>query len=197
MSYLKADARTELLIDATRALIQKEGYAAVTARKIAQASGAAIGHINRHFTSLNQLKCQAFLAIVHEKVVEHQAASAAREGVDSVLALLVEPDKKDHRMELWREVSILAQQDKELHEIFVYALHLWHRSVSSTIERGMRQKLLRCHDSPSATAWRLIGQTLGQDSLAMHGMLNGQPDVVKSNLLHLIRLELQPTMDVS
>ncbi|QHM72722.1 TetR family transcriptional regulator [Mixta intestinalis] len=196
MSYLKADARAELLIDATRILIEKEGYAAVTARKIAQASGAAIGHINRHFTSLNQLKCQAFLAIVNEKVLEHQAASAAREGIESVLALLIKPDKEQHKIELWREISILSQQDKELHEIFVYALRLWHRSVSNTIERGMRQKLLRCHDTAAATAWRLIAQTLGQDSLAMHGMLNGEPDIVESNLLHMIRLELQPTTDI-
>ena len=193
MGYLKADARAELLLGAAKKVMQSEGYAAVTARKIAQESGAAIGHINRHFTSLNQLKCQAFLAIVHEKAAEHKAVSKTLSGIGAVLALLGKADKEPHEIELWREISVLAQQDDALHEIFIYALNLWHSMVSEVITCGVRQNLLRCHDSASATAWRLIGLALGQDTLAMHGVLNdGQGDVLRSNLLHVIRLELQP-----
>ncbi len=170
MGYLKADARADLLIAAAKKLIRKEGYTAVTARKIAQESGAAIGHINRHFASLNQLKCEAFLVIVNEAVAAHQAASEALSGIDAVLALLYEPDKAQHETELWREVSVT---------------------------RGIQQNLLRCHDTPSATAWRLIGLTLGQDALDMHGVLNDREDVLRNNLLHIIRLELQPVIGVS
>ncbi|AIX72356.1 MAG: TetR family transcriptional regulator [Mixta calida] len=197
MGYLKADARADLLIAAAKKLIRKEGYTAVTARKIAKESGAAIGHINRHFASLNQLKCEAFLVIVNETVAVHQAASEALSGIDAVLALLYEPDKAQHETELWREVSVVSQQDKALHDIFVYALNLWHNTVSDAITRGIQQNLLRCHDTPSATAWRLIGLTLGQDALDMHGVLNDREDVLRNNLLHIIRLELQPVMGVS
>lgn len=197
MGYLKADARADLLIGAAKTLIRKEGYSAVTARKIAQESGAAIGHINRHFASLSQLKCQAFLLIVNETVAAHKSASEALDGIDAVSALLCDSDKEQHETELWREVSVVSQQDKALHKIFVYALNLWHSIVSDTITRGVQQNLLRCHDTPSATAWRLIGLTLGQDALDMHGVLSDREDVLRNNLLHIIRLELQPVMDVS
>ncbi|MGD8163206.1 TetR family transcriptional regulator [Pantoea sp. FN0307] len=188
MGYLKADVRAELLLNVAIKVMKSEGYAAVTARKVAQESGAAVGHINRHFASLSQLKCQAFLAIVHEKSAEHKAASEASSGIDAVLALLGTCDKKTRDIEIWREVSVLAHQDRALHEIFVYALNQWHSMLSSVIENNH----LRCHDMASATAWRLIALVLGQDLLAMHGVIDGDEEVLRCNLLHLIRLELQP-----
>lgn len=193
MGYLKADARTELLLNAAKKVMESEGYAAVTARKVALESGAAIGHINRHFTSLSQLKCQAFLAIVHEKAAMHKAAGDARSGIDAVLAHLGECHKEEpHEIELWREVSVLAHQDRALHEIFVYALNLWHSMVSEVITRVISQNHLRCHDTASATAWRLMALVLGQDSLEMHGVVDGNKEILRHNLRHIIQLELQP-----
>ncbi|GLR08020.1 hypothetical protein COO59_07080 [Mixta theicola] len=188
MGYLKADVRAELLLNAAIKVMQSEGYAAVTARKIAQQSGAAVGHINRHFASLSQLKCQAFLAIVHEKSAEHKAVSEALSGTEAVLALLDAGDKKTRDIEIWREVSVLAHQDRALHEIFVYALNLWHSMLSEVI----RHNHLRCHDTAPATAWRLIALVLGQDLLAMHNVIDGDESVLRGNLLHLIQLELLP-----
>ncbi|MDU4091674.1 MAG: TetR family transcriptional regulator [Pantoea sp.] len=187
MGYLKADVRAELLLNAAIKVMESEGYAAVTARKVAQESGAAVGHINRHFTSLSQLKCQAFLAIVHAKSAEHKAASEAVSGIEAVLALLGGCDKNTHETEIWREVSVLAHHDRALHEIFVYALNLWHNMLSTVIERNQ----LRCHDTAPATAWRLIALVLGQDLLAMHSVINSDEEMLRHNLLHFIRLELQ------
>lgn len=188
MGYLKADVRAELLLNAAIKVMESEGYAAVTARKVAQESGAAVGHINRHFTSLSQLKCQAFLAIVHAKSAEHKAASEAASGIEAVLALLGGCDKSTHETEIWREVSVLAHHDRALHEIFVYALNLWHSMLSTVIERNQ----LRCHDTAPATAWRLIALVLGQDLLAMHHVIDSDEEMLRHNLLHFIRLELQP-----
>ncbi|MDR7345006.1 AcrR family transcriptional regulator [Pantoea alhagi] len=187
MGYLKADVRAELLLNAAIKVMESEGYAAVTARKVAQESGAAVGHINRHFTSLSQLKCQAFLAIVHAKSAEHKAASEAVSGIEAVLALLGGCDKSTHETEIWREVSVLAHHDRALHEIFVYALNLWHTMLSAVIERDQ----LRCHDTAPATAWRLIALVLGQDLLAMHNVIDSDEEMLRHNLLHFIRLELQ------
>lgn len=187
MGYLKADVRAELLLNAAIKVMESEGYAAVTARKVAQESGAAVGHINRHFTSLSQLKCQAFLAIVHAKSAEHKAASEAVSGIEAVLALLGGCDKSTHETEIWREVSVLAHHDRALHEIFVYALNLWHTMLSAVIERDQ----LRCHDTAPATAWRLIALVLGQDLLAMHNVIDSDEEILRHNLLHFIRLELQ------
>lgn len=188
MGYLKADVRAELLLNAAIKVMQSEGYAAVTARKVAQESGAAVGHINRHFASLSELKCQAFLAIVHEKSAEHKAASEALSGTEAVLALLGGCNKKTRDIEIWREVSVLAHQDRALHEIFKYALNLWHGMLNDVIKKNQ----LRCHDTAPATAWRLIALVLGQDLLAMHSVIDSDESVLRSNLLHLIRLELQP-----
>lgn len=188
MGYLKADVRAELLLNAAIKVMESEGYAAVTARKVAQESGAAVGHINRHFTSLSQLKCQAFLAIVHAKSAEHKAASEAASGIEAVLALLGGCDQKTREIEIWREVSVLAHHDRALHEIFVYALNLWHSMLSTVIERNQ----LRCHDTAPATAWRLIALVLGQDLLAMHHVIDSDEEMLRHNLLHFIRLELQP-----
>lgn len=187
MGYLKADVRAELLLNAAIKVMESEGYAAVTARKVAQESGAAVGHINRHFTSLSQLKCQAFLAIVHAKSAEHKAASEAVSGIEAVLALLGGCDKSTHETEIWREVSVLAHHDRALHEIFVYALNLWHTMLSAVIERDQ----LRCHDTAPTTAWRLIALVLGQDLLAMHNVIDSDEEILRHNLLHFIRLELQ------
>lgn len=194
MGYLKADARAELLLNTAKKLMQSEGYASVTARKIAQESGAALGHINRHFTSLSQLKCQAFLAVVHEKVALHNARADALTGIDAVLVHLGECHKTQHEIELWREVSVLAHQDRALHEIFIYAMNLWHRTLTDVITRGVSQQALRCHDTPSATAWRLMALVLGLDTLAMHGVVNDNEERVHRDLLHIVRLELQPDM---
>ena len=197
MGYLKADARAEQLLTAAINVMQSEGYAAVTARKIAQESGAAVGHINRHFTSLSQLKCQAFLAIVHEKAAIHKATGDRLSGVDAVLAYLGKCHTNTHEVELWREVSVLAHQDPALHEIFVYALNLWHQLVVDVITRGIDEKHLRCHDTPSATAWRLMALVLGQDSLEMHGLVDDDAERLHSNLRHSIRLELQSDISIA
>jgi AcrR family transcriptional regulator len=193
MGYLKADARADLLLNAAKKIMKSEGFAAVTARKIALESGAAIGHINRHFTSLRELKHQAFLALIHEKVERHKRTCETLSGIDAVISLLDDCKEEPHMIELWREVSVLAHQDRRLQEILVYGLNLWHGVVSGMIASGIKQKALRCHDTASATAWRLIALVLGQDSLAMHGVVSGNQEQLRSDLLHVIRLELLPT----
>lgn len=192
MGYLKAEARADLLLNAAKKIMKREGFAAVTARKVALESGAAIGHINRHFPSLGELKCQAFLAIVHEKAERHKVTRKTLSGVEAVLSLLVDCKEEQYMSDLWREVSVLAHQDRSLQEILVYGLNLWHGVISEAITDGIRQNVLRCHDTVSATAWRLMALALGQDSLAMHGVVGSNQEQLHSDLLHIIRLELLP-----
>lgn len=62
---MAAGARRAAITRAALTVLQRDGYAALTARKIAAESGMSLGHITYHFTDMDEVLCEAYRLAAH------------------------------------------------------------------------------------------------------------------------------------
>lgn len=80
MAYLPREARRAAMIDAALEVIRADGFAAVSARSVAQAVGGSPGLVHQHFASVTELTGLAWRHYVAENLAEFGAAVAAPGG---------------------------------------------------------------------------------------------------------------------
>ncbi len=81
MAYLPREERRAAIVDATLGVLQDAGFAAVSARSVAQRLGGSPGLIHQHFPSVPELVATAWRQYVAKNLAEFSAALGA-EGID-------------------------------------------------------------------------------------------------------------------
>lgn len=92
MSTAAAAPTRERLLDAARALIEKDGYAAASVLQVAERAGVAAGTLYRHFDSKEQLFVEVFRMVCarEERAMLAAGDALGAGGSDSAIARLEE-----------------------------------------------------------------------------------------------------------
>jgi TetR/AcrR family transcriptional regulator, transcriptional repressor of bet genes len=122
-----ARARREALAGAALAVLRREGYAAVTARKVAAEAQMSLGHISYHFEDMGELMAQAYrLASADLQQAEARLDAAGGSVRDRLEALLragftdeiLDPGYLRVRIDLWS--AALARPEVAATELELY-----------------------------------------------------------------------------
>ena len=125
-----AKLRRAAIVRAALGVLQREGYAAVTARKIAAEAGMSLGHISYHFTNMDEVMSEAY-RLASDLLLETEArldkgAGTARDRFAALIAAgftdeILSPGYVRMRIDLWsaaRTRPEIAATEAELYRAY-------------------------------------------------------------------------------
>lgn len=161
MAYLKREARREDILKVAVRLLEKEGLAALTVRRVASEAGIAVGLIHCHFDSANALRAEAFVCIARASLVVSDLKRQKMNARQQLLEMLCSDEEAVYMIvKLWNEAVYLAEKDDLLKAVYFQSMREWHAATTAIIRAGQRQKIFR-RANASDVAWRLIGLSCG------------------------------------
>lgn len=203
MVYMTRLARREAIIAAASAVMLKDGFDAMTTRRVAAEMGAANGIIHHHFKTASELKCAAFLdyeAAARKAFIEMRP----RLTPTAALKLFVSDhtdDARDSGMWFWAQAWRAAQADTALASAYAEAVSGWHRLLCDIIADGNAGGEFRTHAHAETIAWRILGLGIGLSSMAVLPVPLLSPTAVRALMIRTVAddlgVELQPANDIS
>ncbi|WP_125099045.1 TetR/AcrR family transcriptional regulator [Leucobacter chromiireducens] len=123
MAYLPREERRAAMIDAALAVIRADGFAAVSARSVAQAVGGSPGLVHQHFASVTELTGLAWRHYVAGNLAEFSAAvgGAGAAAVPEFFANHLDEDRAAE-LGLWADALAHALRVPEFGEVFAGTL---------------------------------------------------------------------------
>ncbi|WP_025134313.1 TetR family transcriptional regulator [Leucobacter sp. PH1c] len=123
MAYLPRDERRAALIDAALRVIRSGGFAAVSARSVAQEIGGSPGLIHQHFASVGELTGLAWRQYVDENLAEFAEAVGAG-GADPRAEFFANhrDGDRDAELGLWADAWAHAMRAPQFAEVFAESL---------------------------------------------------------------------------
>lgn len=124
MAYLPREERRAAITDATLQILRRDGFAAVSARSVAEEVGGSPGLIHQHFSSVTELVISAWQQYVAENVAEFE--SATLEGADPLREFYgnhLEP-AQDAELGLWADAWAHAMRAPEFAETFAESVEV-------------------------------------------------------------------------
>ncbi|SFR05937.1 MULTISPECIES: TetR family transcriptional regulator [unclassified Enterobacter] len=190
MSYLNREERREIILQAAMRVALEEGFTAMTVRRIASVASVAAGQVHHHFSSVNELKSQAFIRVIRALLDADVVADSAswRERLHSMLGS--QDGGFEPYIQLWREAQLLAMKDPEIKGAYVLTMEMWHVEVVKIIRQGVEAGEFTLADNIENIAWRLIALVCGLDGIQVLGMLQLDGDAFDRHLDRVIGLEL-------
>lgn len=188
MAYLKKDERQMAILDVAMALIQQEGIAAITARRIAQEAGIAVGQIHHHFKSTGQLKAQALLKVTDKLIAQAEQPQPDETPLEKIIRLVRPVGGQEGRAirRLWNEATFLAERDPDIKQACKYSTEEWHSALVRLLQEAMAAGQLPVSDA-SELAWRLLALSCGIDNLAIENELPFSPQAVDQHIRALLK----------
>lgn len=166
------------------------GLGAMTVRQIAAEAGVSTGQLHHHFTSIGELKAQAFVRLIREMLDIQLVTEDAslRERLFSMLGS--EDGRLDPYIRLWREGQLLAGSDSDIKEAYLLTMTIWHEETVNIIRLGSESGEFHPGDSAENIAWRLIALVCGMDGIYALGMAAIDDSAFTRYINHYIMLEL-------
>ncbi len=166
------------------------GLGAMTVRQIAAVAEVSTGQLHHHFTSIGELKAQAFVRLIREMLDIQLVAedACARDRLFSILGS--EDGRLDPYIRLWREGQLLAGSDSDIKEAYLLTMSMWHEETVKIIRLGRESGEFRPGDSAENVAWRLIALVCGLDGIYALGMEAIDDSTYTQYINHYITLEL-------
>lgn len=166
------------------------GLGAMTVRQIAAEAGVSTGQLHHHFTSIGELKAQAFVRLIREMLDIQLVAEDAswRERLFSMLGS--EDGRLDPYIRLWREGQLLCGSDSDIKEAYLLTMSMWHEETVNIIRLGSASGEFHPADSAENIAWRLIALVCGLDGIYALGMEEIDDSAFTRYINHYIALEL-------
>ncbi|MFY0190968.1 TetR family transcriptional regulator [Raoultella planticola] len=190
MHYLNREARREVIMLAAMRVALQGGLGAMTVRQIAAEAGVSTGQLHHHFTSIGELKAQAFVRLIREMLDIQLVAEDAswRERLFSMLGS--EDGRLDPYIRLWREGQLLCGSDSDIKEAYLLTMSIWHEETVNIIRLGSASGEFHPADSAENIAWRLIALVCGLDGIYALGMEAIDDSAFTRYINHYIALEL-------
>jgi AcrR family transcriptional regulator/acyl-CoA thioesterase FadM len=169
---VSADTRREALLDATRRVIGRAGFAGATVGEITREAGASLGLLHYHFESKDEVVAEAFADAAREDLASLEAISRRHEHpADRLAAYLDESGWED--AESWR--LWVDAWGESVHTPLVrdtvgrYDVG-WRAVLAEVLVDGVRAGCWQCED-PQDTAARLVAVI---DGIGLHTTLHGE-----------------------
>lgn len=146
------------------------GLSAMTVRQIAAEADVSTGQLHHHFTSIGELKAQAFVRLIREmldiQLVTEDAS--CRERLFSMLGS--EDGRLEPYIRLWREGQLLSGSDSIIKEAYLLTMSMWHEETVNIIRSGTETGEFHPGDGAEDIAWRLIALVCGLDGIYTLGI---------------------------
>jgi AcrR family transcriptional regulator len=185
----------EALLDATRRVISRAGFAATTVGEITREAGASLGLLHYHFGSKDEVVAEAFAQAAREELADLRAMSLRHEDpADRLAAYLDQSEWQDaDAWRLWVDAwgeSVHAPLVRDTLGRFDAG---WRAVLAEVLEDGVRRGRWACSD-PQDTAARLVAVI---DGIGLHTTLHGEdvpPERAAVWARRLAELELGVTL---
>jgi AcrR family transcriptional regulator len=152
--------RRKAIIDATLAVMLRQGMAATTARDVAHEMGTSGGLIHHYFASMDDLHAAAFERAAAQGIEATQQALAGLPKADPVgrvqtfFATYVRAEQ-DWAFQLWLDAWSEASRRPVVREVSQRLNVAWQQLLAGEIREGVAAGSFRCAD-PDAAAWRIL-----------------------------------------
>lgn len=183
------DSRREELLDATRRVIQRNGFAGATVGEITREAGASLGLLNYHFAAKDDVVAEAFAAVAREELAE--LADISRRHADPAERLAAYLDLSEwsdrESWRLWVDAWGEAVRAEALRGTLAHFNAGWRAVLAEVLADGARAGRWRCEDPDDAAA-RLVTVI---DGIGLHATLLGvTPERASAWARRLVALEL-------
>ena len=168
------EVRRRMVLEAVVELVAERGVQGTGIRDIAAAAGVSVGTVTYHFSGVREILSEALtvqLAAYYDPLLERAAALPAAEGLDLLLAAVLDEATRPHWM-LWFECWQTGMWDSGFAGAQDERYAGWHDALRALLARGHADGVLHCPD-PEGTASRLVALI---DGLALQ-RLRGVPPV--------------------
>ena len=130
MAYLPREQRRAAIIDAALKIIRRDGFAAVTARSVAQEVAGSPGLIHQHFPSMDELIATAWQQYIDTNIAEFSENLAA--GADTTAEFFANHSDPDRREELslWVDAWTEALRRPAFAATFTHSLNQLTRALT-------------------------------------------------------------------
>lgn len=164
MSYLSKTERKKLILDVAMTMTLDEGLNTLTVRNLAQKASLSVGLIHHHFKTIQELKCEVFIQLIHKNLDISEIDDNLSLSEKILLALgFTESEDELPYVRLWNDAEKNSHTSPEFNKVFLIAIEEWHKSVKKILESTQ----LKNHQANlDDMAWQFIGLTLGLEGLA-------------------------------
>lgn len=192
MAYLARQERRAAILEAAVSIAIKEGLAAATVRRVAQAIDAAAGQIHHHFDSASELRAEAFATLTRRSLEDKSQDHKDKNATTRLLALLGYSDTAADLQEnnLWNEAILISQHDEAMKSALAENINTWHREIVAILEATQTGNASERCISADDSAWRLIGLSNGLYGLMQLETLGFTKEAFNHNMLCAIESEL-------
>lgn len=135
MAYLPREQRRAAIIDAALKIIRREGFAAVTARSIAQEIGGSPGLIHQHFPSMDELISATWQHYVDVNIAEFsESLNGGADATAEFFANHSDPERREE-LSLWVDAWTEALRRPAFTTTFTLSLGRLTRTLTEHDER--------------------------------------------------------------
>ncbi len=153
----RADVRREEILDATLAVVVRDGLAAVRVGDVAEVLGVSSGLVFYHFGTKDALVAEAFAHAVERDLARlAEAVRGEHEPVERLRRVLelYGPTGTASGWLLWIDAWALAQHEAEIRQTLRRLDRRWTEALREVVEDGVARGSFTCAD-PAATVARV------------------------------------------
>ncbi len=183
------------LLDATRRVISRSGFAGTTVGEITREAGASLGLLHYHFESKDEVVAEAFAQTARAELADLQAISLRHEDpADRLAAYLDQSEWQDgESWRLWVDAWGESVHTPLVRDTLGRFDVGWRAVLAEVIADGVRRGRWACAD-PQDTAARLVAVI---DGIGLHTTVHGEdvpPERAAAWARRLAELELGVTL---
>lgn len=192
MSYLPKDEKRKAILEATLSLVVSCGFAGITARKVAEAMGAATGTIHHHFASLDELKTEVIRYAVSSSVDRDLKAIKRLPPYEALLQMLLPSNLPDREFEnrVWLSAADEMWRNEPLKTVYCESMVGLTDLVEKVIAQGQIDETFQLTLDKRHCAWKLIATSLTLSSYSYLGDKSLNLKAIDDLVIHDIRLTL-------
>jgi AcrR family transcriptional regulator len=149
----------EILMDAAERLLVKEGYAAITTRRLAAEAGLNHGLIHYYFGSMEELLVQVLERFTNQLIArQREMYSRDVPFIDKWRTAMsyLDSDQESGYQKIWLELQALAWNREELRDRVAAVNAEWRAVLTEALERAVRDYQLNTDGFPVAAMVSLV-----------------------------------------
>ncbi len=150
------------ILDATLVLIKERGFAQVSTRDVADATGLSRSHLYYYFPDWASLRRASFERFAHQELetAKLEIAKIPQKRVVREFLKACLPSAGDEAWPLWLGAWQEAMRDPELVDVYLECMRSWEKLLADAISQGREKGFFQCADSARA-ARQLFAMTNG------------------------------------